>query len=61
MYLTYKADKPHNNTKIFDPTPYGNNLPQAVDWRTMNAVTPVKQQVGIHSSGGRWKHVKLHW
>ena len=53
MYLTYKSGKPHKRGMIFDPTPYGSTLPESMDWRSMNAVTPVKKQVN-NTACGDW-------
>lgn len=50
MYLTYNASSPRNG-KVFDPTSYSSDLPDTVDWRTMNAVTPVKRQVHTSYTG----------
>ena len=45
IYLTYETGKAPSNVKIFDNTQYSSTLPDTVDWRSMNAVNPVKKQV----------------
>ena len=58
MYLSYDVSKPHNHTvKMFDATSYDGYIPEYIDWRTMNAVTPVKKQVFVYTN----KHIKHHF
>ena len=45
MHLTYESARHLNSSKVFDPTPFSSSVPEYIDWRTMNAVTPVKRQV----------------
>ena len=45
LYMTYKNTDHGNYTKVFDPSHYSSDLPESVDWRTLNAVTGVKDQV----------------
>ena len=44
-YTTYHGSDHGNYTKLYDPSQHSSNLPETVDWRTNNAVTPVKDQV----------------
>nr|CAM57981.1 silicatein alpha [Geodia cydonium] len=44
IYSTY-CDIDHGNyTKVYDPSRYSSTLPDAIDWRTNNAVTSIKDQ-----------------
>ena len=45
MYSTYRGIDHGNYTKVYDPSHYSSNLPESIDWRTINAVTSVKDQV----------------
>ena len=43
--MTYRSIDHGNYTKVYEPSHYSQDLPDAVDWRTNNAVTGIKNQV----------------
>lgn len=50
FYLTYQKTINNGNytfAKLFDPSAYGDDLPESIDWRSKGAVASVKNQV-IH-------------
>ena len=56
MLLTYKQVN-KTDMKVFDPSQYSGSLPSTVDWRTLNAVTPVKRQVKKVTSKQHTMHI----
>lgn len=47
MFLSYQKSINNGNytSKLFDPSAYGDDLPESIDWRSKGAVASVKNQV----------------
>ena len=45
MYLRNISNRNYTSVKVFEPSAYGGDIPESIDWRNKGAVSSVKNQV----------------